>query len=364
MRLQGCVACIAFAWIAVAPGLVRAQQSCEDLKKLNLDHVTIASAAWVDAAPLKQPTGAPVKAPEVMVPAHCEVAAVARPTSDSEIDFQLWLPPASAWNGKYMQRGNGGWAGGIPLTSLVRPLTLGYAASGTDDGHHAEAGMPDASWAIGHPEKLIDFGYRAVHETAVASKAIVDAYYGKQGGHDYFVGCSDGGREALMEAQRYPEDFDGILVGAPANYWTHHFAGFLWNELALDAGPESKIPAAKLPAIERAAVAQCDALDGVKDGMIEDPRACHFDASVLLCKGAEDAECLTQPQIDALQKIYSGPKDPVSGEQIFPGYEPGTAAEPAGGGRGFWGRFKAHLRTAFLGRRCTRIRNGTGTRRT
>ncbi len=135
--------------------------------------------------------------------------------------------------------------------------------------------------------------------------------------------------EALAEAERYPEDFDGIVAGAPANHWTHHFTGFLWNEQALNANPASKIPAAKLPAIQKAALAQCDTLDGVKDNLIEDPRACHFNPSVLLCKGADDNTCLTQPQIDALEKIYAGPKDPQTGAQIYPGYEPGTEADPA-----------------------------------
>ncbi len=234
-------------------------------------------------------------------------------------------------------------------TSLYRPLTLGYAVSATDDGHHAEGMMPGASWAVGHPEKLIDFGYRALHETALASKAILQAYYGKPNAHAYFAGCSDGGREALAEAQRYPEDFDGIVAGAPANHWTHHFTGFLWNEQALNARPESKIPAAKLPAIQKAALAQCDALDGVKDGLIEDPRACHFDPAVLLCKGAEEATCLTQPQIDALQKIYSGPKDPVTGEQIYPGYEPGTEADPAAWGPWIIGPIQPAFGDSFFG---------------
>ena len=349
MRLHTGVACIAFSWIAVTPGLLAAQQACEDLKKLALDHVTITSAVPVEAGPLKQPAGAPVRQPDVTVPSHCEVAGVARPTSDSEIGFLLWLPPASLWNGKYMQLGNGGWAGTIWPAGLVRPLTLGYAASATDDGHRAKGAMPDAGWAVGHPEKLIDFGYRAVHETVLASKAILHAYYGKPDGHDYFVGCSDGGREALMEAQRYPEDFDGILAGAPANHWTHLLTAALWNELALKSKPESGIPTTKLPAIQKAALAQCDALDGVKDGLIEDPRACRFDPSVLLCHGAESLECLTQSQIDALEKVYSGPKDSVTGEQIFPGWEPGAEADPAGWGPWILGPIQSAFANSFFG---------------
>lgn len=315
-------------------GVAVADEACEGLKNLTIDHVTIVSAVSAEAAPLKQPPGMPFKVPEVTVPPHCDVSGVARPTSDSEIGFTLWLPPADRWNGKYMQQGNGGWAGSIQPVVLVAPMMRGYAVAATDDGHRTPGMMPDASWAIGHPEKLIDFGYRALHETALASKAIVQAYYGKAAGRAYFSGCSDGGREALMEAERYPEDFDGIIAGAPANHWTHHFTGFVWNEIALNGRPESKIPPEKLPAIEKAALAACDALDGVKDGVIEDPRQCHFDPSVLLCRGEETAACLTPPQIEALKKIYEGPKDPKTQEQIYPGYEPGTEAEP--GGWGLW----------------------------
>ena len=326
MRLRKSLLGVAFAAIAGAPILV-AQQACEDLKKLKLDGAEVVSAAMVEAGPLKQREGATGKPPDVTVPPHCEVKGVAHPTSDSEITFLLWLPPAGQWNGKYMQRGNGGWAGALEPTTLYRPLTLGYAVADTDDGHQRSGEMPDASWAIGHPEKLIDFGYRSLHETARQSKAIVEAFYGKAPGHAYFAGCSDGGREALQEAERYPEDFDGILAGAPANHWTHHFTGFLWNEQALDLKPESRISADKLPAIQKAALAQCDALDGVKDGLIEDPRACHFNPEVLKCKGAESAECLTQPQIEAVKKIYAGPRS-AAGEQIYPGYEPGAEGQP------------------------------------
>jgi hypothetical protein len=304
------------------------QPACENLKNLKLDHATVATAASMEPAPLKQPPGMPFKVPDVTVPLHCEVTGVARPTSDSEIDITLWLPPKETWNGKYMQEGNGGWAGSIQPIVLFDPLMRGYAVAATDDGHRTQGMMPDASWAIGHPEKLIDFGYRALHETANFSKAVLDAYYGKPSSRAYFSGCSDGGREALMEAERYPEDFDGIIAGAPANQWTHHFTGFLWNELALNASPPGKLSAEKLPAIERAALAACDELDGVKDGLISDPRQCHFDPAVLLCKGGENNDCLTQPQIDTLKKIYEGPKNPRTGVQIYPGYEPGTEAEP------------------------------------
>jgi len=286
-----------------------AQQACENLTKLALPHTTVTSAAVV--------------AGTAAIPSHCDVKATARPTSDSEINFELWLP-ASAWNGKYQQVGNGGWAGNIPLVSFAEPLKRGFAVAGTDDGHTA----PGAAWAIGHPEKLIDFGYRAVHETALQSRAIVQAFYGREATRSYFVGCSDGGREALMEAQRFADDFDGIVAGAPAYNWSHLFAGFLWNERALLDDPKATIPATKLPAIQKAVLGQCDSLDGVKDGVIEDPRACHFDPTVLACKGADSDDCLTAPQAVALAKIYAGPKNPRTGVQIVEGFPPGVEGEP------------------------------------
>ncbi len=180
---------------------------------------------------------------------------------------------------------------------------------------------------MGHPEKLIDFGHRAVHETSVQAKAIVNAYFGRASSRNYFMGCSDGGREALMEAQRYPEDFEGIVAGAPASDWSHLFTGFVWNERAL---AETPIPAEKLPAIQNAVHAACDSLDGVKDGLIEDPRACRLDPRALACKGGDNASCLTDGQVTTLQKIYDGPKNPRTGKSIFPGSAKGSEAIPGG----------------------------------
>jgi feruloyl esterase len=233
----------------------------------------------------------------------------------------VWLP-ASGWNGKYRQEGNGGWAGTIPFQAMVDPLRRGYVTAATDNGH--EGGGAD--WAVGHPEKLIDFGHRAVHEVAVHAKALTRAFYGRDPSISYFMGCSDGGREALMEAQRYPADFDGLVVGAPANRWSHLFTAFVWNELAQLQTPDSKIPPAKLPAIQKAVMAACDRRDGVLDGLLEDPRACQFDPAVMTCKSGDSHDCLTAPQVEALRKIYSGPRNPRSGQQIYPGIPPGTEA--------------------------------------
>ena len=313
------------ALFVASVGSAVAQQVCADVARLKLPYTTITSAAMAAEGPIPQPAifgnAAPIVAPE-----RCEVQAVTRPTKDSEIRIELWLP-VSGWNGKYLQIGNGGWAGFINRTGLIGPLQRGYAVAATDDGHVSAGPVPDASWAIGHPEKLVDFGYRAVHETSVQAKAILRAYFGRGQDRSYFNGCSDGGREALMEAQRYPEDFEGIIAGAPANNWSRLFTGFVWNERALVENP---IPPAKLRAIQTAALAACDALDGVKDGLIEDPRTCKFDARSMVCKAGDASDCLTEGQVATLQKIYNGPTNPRTGEQIFPGHPRGTEAVPGG----------------------------------
>jgi hypothetical protein len=256
-------------------------------------------------------------------PEFCRVQGVLAPSADSHIEFEVWLP-VTGWNGKYLGVGNGGFAGSIGYTALADAVANGYAASSTDTGH--QAGGTDGTWALGHYEKMVDYGYRAIHETAAKTKAIVAEFYGGAPKRSYFSSCSNGGRQALMEAQRYPADYDGIIAGAPANYFTHHLAGFVWNAQALDDA--GYIPATKLKLIEAAAVASCDANDGVKDGVIDDPTKCRFDPAVLQCKGEPSDGCLTEAQVGALKKIYAGPKN------VFPGYEVG--AETGLGGWGSW----------------------------
>ncbi|HYL98366.1 MAG TPA: tannase/feruloyl esterase family alpha/beta hydrolase, partial [Blastocatellia bacterium] len=327
--------------LALAVALVQqasAQQSCESLTSLKLQNATVSSATVVAEGPFQGPRPGGPPATPLIVPEHCEVKGVATPTSDSEIKFEVWLPTKN-WNGNFEQVGNGGWAGAIPRPSLADSVRRGYAGAGTDDGH---TGGGNAEWAIGHPEKLIDFGYRAVHETSIQAKTIIRAFYGKENSRAYFVGCSDGGREALMEAQRYPNDFNGIVAGAPANYWTHLLANAVWNAQALTEAPASYIPSSKLAAIQKAVLAQCDTLDGVKDGLIEDPRRCKFDPELLRCKDADSSECLTEPQIVALKKIYEGPKNPRTGEQLFPGFSPGAEAAPGGWALWITGASPAH----------------------
>ena len=291
------------------------ERTCESLTALTLPHTTIVSAKTMAAGPTTMTTF--VGTVTLDVPATCEVRGVSRPSADSEIAFDVWLP-LTGWNGKYRQQGNGGFAGSVNRAALVDPLRRGYAAAGTDDGHDA-AKTPLGTFAVGHPEKVIDFGYRAVHDTSEQAKAIVAAFYGRPPVRSYFVGCSDGGREALMEAQRFPEDFDGILAGAPAHDWSHLFTSFVWNELALSKDAAHRIPATKLPAIQLAAIAACDGSDGLKDGLISSPTACHFDPAVLTCKSGDRDDCLTPSQVETLKMLYTGSKNPRTGQQLFPG---------------------------------------------
>ncbi len=304
----------------------QAAVSCESLASLTLPGATI-TAAQAIAGSFTPPGEKAID----NLPALCRVAGVIKPSSDSSIRFEVWLPSAG-WNHKFQGIGNGGFAGSISYGpgGLATAVTRGYAAASTDTGHQG-SGI-EAKWALGHPEKIADFGYRAIHETAVKAKAIVAAYYGEGPRRSYFASCSNGGRQALMEAQRYPADYDGIVAGAPANAWTQTLAGFVWNAQAM-ADPASHIPAAKLAAIERAVIAACDAQDGVKDGILENPANCGFDPAAMVCESADTASCLTAPQASVLKKIYGGPKN-SNGDPISPGFEPG--GETGSGGWGLW----------------------------
>jgi len=317
--------------ITVLSGAVLAA-TCESIAALKLPDTTFTSALAVPAGDFPIPEGRTT----VQLPAFCRVQGVIRPTSDSSIAFEVWMP-SSGWNGRYLGVGNGGLAGSVNYSAaagnapgMAQALAAGYATSSTDTGHHAAATNSD--WALGHPEKVIDYGYRAIHLTAVNTKQIIRSYYGKDS-TPYFSSCSNGGRQALMEAQRYPTDYTGIVAGDPAWYATHLAAAQVWNVQATESDPAGYIPANKLPAIAAAVMDKCDALDGVKDGVIDDPRKCHFDPAALLCKNGDSDTCLTAPQVQALAKIYAGPSN-SNGAQIFPGIFPGGESGP--GGWGTW----------------------------
>jgi feruloyl esterase len=305
---------------------------CDQLPFLRLGHLAVTEARLFEPATVPHYASREVDEGTMRLPATCRIHGVSRPTADSEIRFEVVVPVGDAWNGRYEQVGNGAFAGRIPEEDILESVALGFAAAATDDGH--EAGPADASWALGHPEKVVDFGYRAVKETHDAARAILLALTGRAPKYSYFSGCSDGGREALMEAQRFPDDFDGIVAGAPAIPTTRVLLGFAWDVLALEETPGSYIPRTKLETIEAAALAAC----GDEDGVIGDPRSCHFDPSSLECSGVDSPRCLTRAQVAALRKIYGGART-RTGEAIEPGYEPGGEAEPHGpqpDGWSFW----------------------------
>ena len=302
---------LASALILVAPALASAQTASDATcarvaNTLKLQDTTITSAAIVAAAD--------------GLPAYCRVQLTIKPSADSDIKSEVWMP-MSGWNGKFQQVGNGAFAGSIQYGALKDALKRGYAAASTDTGHTGTG----AAWAAGHPEKIIDWGYRSEHLTALHSKAAITNFYGVGPKLSYFTGCSGGGRMAFQEAQRYPADFDAILAGAPAYDRGNEAFGFMAKWKATHESPESVIPTSKYPAIHRAALEACDAIDGLKDGLIEDVLSCRFDPKVLACAtGTNNDSCLTAPQVDAVRKLYAGAKHPKTGELIFPGFEPGS----------------------------------------
>jgi feruloyl esterase len=311
----------AAALLVAAPVAAQADgQACGSLASRALPNATITLAQAVDAGAFTIPIAAGGTPPPTALvqavsglPAFCRVAATLKPSSDSDIKIEVWMP-ASAWNGKFMAVGNSAWRGSINYEEMVPILKRGYAVASTDTGHEGN----DARWAMGHPEKQIDFGYRAVHEMTLRAKEIQLAFYGDAPRFAYWNGCSSGGKQGLKEAQRFPTDYDGIIAGAPANYWTQVTTQILGVARAVQRrGPATLIPPSKYPLIHAAVMGQCDALDGVKDGLLEDPRRCTFDPAVLQCKGADNSTCLTPPQVAALKQVYA-PALGVKGIE-FPG---------------------------------------------
>lgn len=326
-RLRG------FVLLALSPAIAAAA-TCESLGSLALPDATITSAQTVAPGEFKQPAGREtVEAAAVPtykdLPAFCRVTATLKPSSDSDIKIEVWLP-AAGWNQKYQAVGNGGWAGVISYAAMANAVRNGYATSSTDTGHVGGRG----TFALGHPEKLVDFGYRAVHEMTVKAKAVIAAYYGSGPKISYWNGCSTGGRQGLKEAQRFADDFDGVIAGAQANPRTGVAFEGLWLAMATLKDPASNLPKSKYSLIHNAVLQACDALDGLKDGVIDDPRKCAFDPKVLECKGADGPGCLTAPQVEAVRKIYTPATNPRTGKAIFGALQRGSElgwATQAGG---------------------------------
>jgi feruloyl esterase len=288
------------------------QTSCEALRSLTLVKAAVTSAELVAAGP--QQTGRGQATP---LPAHCRVAMTLTPSADSQIDMELWLPVEN-WNGNFLAVGNGGWAGNIERGAMAAGLARGYAAASNDTGHKGGS----ASFAVGHPEKLVDFGYRAMHEMAIQSKLVIQAYYKRAPRLSYYQGCSTGGRQGLMAAQRYPEDFDAIVAGAPVYNQLHLNESQVARQVAMLRDPARLVPASKVTLFANAVTAACDEHDGVKDGIVSQPRSCKFDPSSLRCKAGDAPDCLTDAQVASAKSAWA-PVTTKAGALVYPGHSPG-----------------------------------------
>ncbi|MGM9508157.1 tannase/feruloyl esterase family alpha/beta hydrolase [Larkinella sp. GY13] len=300
--------------------------SCQQLARQTFPGATITMAECVAAGTFRMP-GSGVAVPDL--PAFCRVAATLKPSPESNIRIEVWLPQ-TGWNGRFLGTGTGGGAGSIAYGALVNGLKRGFATANTDMGT-----SPNANEAVGHPERWADFGHRATHEMTKTAKAITQAHYQKPIQRAYFAGCSTGGQQALMEAQRYPDDYDGILAGAPANNRTHLHTGFVWNyKVTNQLAGSAFLPKEKIALITQAVVKACAGKDGGApgDNFLTDPRACRFDPETLpKCPaGTDDGTCLTSAQLTALKQVYAGPTNPRTGERIYTPLPLGSENSSAG----------------------------------
>jgi len=337
--------------LPLAATFTYAQTTCDQLK-LSLPDTTITSIQFVAAGPFAAPAAAPVPTaavaaaapagrggrggagggaaaggrggaaqPPASVPAYCRVLMVLTPSTDSHIEAAVFLP-AENWNGKLQVVGNGGWAGTVSYPAMAAALREGYAAASNDTGHRSNDAGGGGMFGLGHPEKITDFAYRAMHETVVKAKLIVTAFYGKGPKYSYYNGCSTGGRQGLVEVTRFPDDFDAVAAGAPANPHVHLHAAGVERSLELMKN-NAPLTQPKIEALHTAVMNACDALDGVKDGIISNPEKCHYDPAALLCKGADGPSCLTPGQLETV-KIVFGDVKTKKGQVIWTGYPAGT----------------------------------------
>jgi feruloyl esterase len=314
--------------------------TCQSLAALSLPHVTITSASEVAKGGFTAPEDAGVNAAQAQafstLPAFCRVSAVSRPSGDSEIAIEVWIPLAATWNTRFQPVGNGLWGGAVNFAGLANMLRIGYATASNDTGHKGAG----ASFALGHPEKLADFGYRAFHDMTVVAKAAIETFYGSKPSLSLVDQCGGAGRGVLAEVARYPDSYDVVAAAGLDTESTRHALGQLWVWQAAHKTAASAIPADKLPLLHEAAVKACDAKDGIADGIIADPTHCKVDPAVLQCKGDETANCLTAPQVEAARTIYSPVTNPRTGRKLFGPLLPGgelawgqqTGAEPFGYG--------------------------------
>lgn len=320
-----CTATASIFALAASPAMAK---DCAEMAGLALPHGKVTAATVVPAGGFSLPPNPFGPPPGVAaatfkaLPEFCRVQATLSPTPDSDIKVEIWLP-AKGWNGKFVGIGNGIWAGSISFFEMGRPIGQGYAVAATDTGHTGNGLTAD--FAVGHPEKLVDFGHRAVHEMTVAAKQAIAAFYGEKPKLSYWNSCSTGGRQGLMAAYRYLDDFDAISAMAPANPMTNLMTQSLWTGFQAVRKPGAGLNPAKLGVLHKAYVNACDAKDGLKDGIVSRPNMCKFDPAVALCKPGQSGDsCLTGDQVETMRAIYGGVKDSRTGKLAFPGFPPGS----------------------------------------
>lgn len=306
-------------------------KDCSEMAQLALDKGRVTAATLVAPGAFQPPAGfgpppGIANTTYNKLPAFCRVQATLTPTSDSDIKVEVWLP-ANGWNGKLVGIGNGVWAGSISYSEMAVTLAQGYAVAATDTGHTG-TGLT-AEWAVGHPEKVVDFGYRAIHLMAVTAKEAIKDFYGRAASYSLWNSCSTGGRQGLMAAARYPEDFDAVSSKAPANPMTDLMTQSMWAGYQAKRTPKAALSPALLGLVHKAVVAKCDALDGLVDGVIGRPQACRFNPATLACKPGQSENCLNADQVGTMKAIYGGVTDPKTGKQILPGWPVGSELQLA-----------------------------------
>lgn len=332
-------ALLAGAAALLIPGAALAQP-CADLARADIDHVTVLTADPVSAGEYQPPSIWGQQPPAIELPAYCRVRAVATPVAGSRIGMEIWLPRREAWDGRFRMYGNGGYSSAMPMPRLAEGLRNGAVVAATDTGHQGD----DPDFAVGMPEAMVDWGHRAVHETAVAAKAFAAAYYGNAPRHSYFDGCSTGGHQALMEAQRYPTDFDGIVAGAPGNYRTHLNIGFLWQFVSnhrRGGNPDPILAPAKLRLVTAEVLRQCGSAAEQAQGWLANPFQCRPDLAALQCTAGASDRCLSGDELGALGRMMRGATNPRTGAQLYPPWLPGSesigpAAMPLPGWSLYW----------------------------
>ena len=311
------IATVTFACLTLV-SRTSAATSCEDLALLTLPETTITAAHEVPAGNFT-PSGTSIELSNL--PAFCRVALTVAPA----INIEVWLPK-STWNERYQGVGGGGYAGSISYSALATALRAGYATASTDTGHVGGSGTfalnPDGTlnWGL-----IEDFARRSLHEMVLKAKSLINDYYGAGPKYSYWTGCSTGGRQGLMAVQQFPEEYDGLVIAAPAINWERFIAAEIWPQIVMQQEVGGPITPAKLSAVNDAAVAACDAADGVTDGVINDPRKCDYDPAASICPAGNPATCLTQQEANAVRKIWNGPTSMNGKKRLWFGLEPGAS---------------------------------------